>query len=98
MKIREGCSELRREFEELKSQCGSTMDGELKELDEEIQQGDIKIQELMNDRVRLREKSSMAGAEVKKLEEGIKKDFLDRKTVVIKQDELDKIERLGDHR
>ena len=36
MKIREGCSELRKELEELKSQCGITMDGELKELDEEI--------------------------------------------------------------
>ena len=36
MKIQERCLELRRELEELKSQCGSTMDDELKELDEEI--------------------------------------------------------------
>ena len=39
----------------------------------------------------------MAEAEIKKLEEGIKKDFLDRKTIVIEQDELDYIDRLGDH-
>lgn len=57
-------------------------------LDEEIRQGDLRVQELMNERVRLREKSAMAEAEVKKLEEGIKKDFLDRNVVVIEQDEL----------
>ena len=37
MKIRESCSELRRELEELKSQCGSMIDIELNGLDEEIQ-------------------------------------------------------------
>ncbi|MCY6524990.1 hypothetical protein, partial [Actinobacillus pleuropneumoniae] len=37
MKIRESYSELKKELEELKSQCGSTTDVELKELDEEIQ-------------------------------------------------------------
>ena len=52
--------------------------------DEEIQQGNLRLQELMNERVRLREKSAMAESKVKKLEEGIKKDFLDRKAVVIK--------------
>ena len=52
----------------------------------------------MNERIRLREKSAMVEAEVKNLEEGIKKDFLDRKIEVIKQDELDYIDRLGDHR
>ena len=36
MKIQERCLELRRELEGLKSQCRSTMDDELKELDEEI--------------------------------------------------------------
>ena len=39
----------------------------------------------MNERVRLREKSVMVEAKVKKLEEGIQKDFLDKKIVVIKQ-------------
>ena len=50
----------------------------------------------MNESVCLREKSTMVEAEVKKLEEGIKKDFLDRKTIVIKQDELDSIDKLRD--
>ena len=36
--------------------------------------------------------------EVKKLEEGINKEFLNRKTIVIKQDKLDYIDKLGDHR
>ena len=52
----------------------------------------------MNERVRLREKSAMTEAEFKKLEEGIKKDLLNRKTVVIEQDELKYIDRLGDYR
>ena len=41
MKIREGYSELKKELEELKSQCESTTDGELKELDEEIRQSGL---------------------------------------------------------
>ena len=49
---------------------------------EEIQLGKVRLQELMNERVRLREKSTMAEAKVKKLEEGIKKDFLDKQIVV----------------
>ena len=48
MKIREGCLELRKELEELKSQCESTMDGELKELGEEIQQNGLGIQEVLD--------------------------------------------------
>jgi len=51
----------------------------------------------MNERVRLREKSAKVESEVKKLEEGIKKGFLDRKTIVRKKDELDYIDRLEDH-
>jgi len=38
----------------------------------------------MKGRVLLREKSAMMEEEVKKIEEGIKKDFLDKKSVVIK--------------
>ena len=64
-------------------------------LNEEIRQGDLRLQELMDERVWLREKSTMEKEEVKKLEEGIK-DFLSRKTVVIEQDELDYINRHGD--
>ena len=51
MKIHEGCSGLRKELEELKSQCGSTIDGELNQLDEEIQQSGLGLQELLDERV-----------------------------------------------
>lgn len=51
--------------------------------DEEIYQGDLRLQKLMKEKVRLREASAMAKEEVKKLEEGIKMDFLDKKVVVI---------------
>ena len=54
MKIRESCSELRRELEEIKSQCGSTTDVELKELDEEIQRSGLDLQELFDERAQLR--------------------------------------------
>lgn len=37
--------------------------------DEEIQQGDLRLQELMNERAQLKEKSAMMEAEVQKLEE-----------------------------
>lgn len=40
----------------------------------------------------------MVEAEVKKLEEVIKKDFVDRNIVVIKEDDLNYIGRLRDHR
>jgi len=36
MKIQESCLKLRKELEELKDQFGSTMDGELRKLEEEI--------------------------------------------------------------
>lgn len=38
----------------------------------------------MNERVQLREKSAMVEEEVKKLDEGINKEFFDKKIVVIK--------------
>ena len=77
------------QFQELEEECLGP--------DEEIQQGDLRLQALMNERVWLRKKSAMAEEEVKKLEEGIKKDFLDKKTVVIKQDVHDYVHRLGDY-
>ena len=97
MKIRESCSELRRELEELKSQCGSTTDVELKELDEEIRQSGLGLQELLDERTRLRKKSAMVEAEIKQVEEEIKKKLLGKKIVVIEQEELDYIDRLGTH-
>jgi len=66
--------------------------------DEEIQQGDLRLQELMKERFSLREKSAMMEEEVKKIEEGIKKDFLDKKSVVIKQDAQNYVEKFGDYR
>lgn len=39
----------------------------------------------------------MAEAEVKKREEGIKKDFLDRKTVLVEQDGHDYVDKPGDY-
>lgn len=40
----------------------------------------------------------MVEEEVKKLEEGIKKDFLDKKTVVRKQDAHNYVDGFGDYR
>ena len=51
MKIHEGCSGLRKELEELKSQCRSMIDGELNQLDEEIQQSGLGLQEILDERV-----------------------------------------------
>ena len=44
--------------------------------DEEIQWGNLRLQELLNKKFRLREKISMAEEEVKKLEGGMKGIFL----------------------
>jgi len=57
-KIRESCSELRRELEKLRSQCESTADMELKELDEGIQHSGLDLQELFDERARLRKESA----------------------------------------
>lgn len=46
---------------------------------EEIWQGDLRLQELMKERVRLREKSTLVEAKVKKQEDEIKKIFSIRK-------------------
>lgn len=97
MKIRESCSELRRELDELRSQCESTTDIELKGLDEEIQQNGLGLQELFDERARLREESGKVEAEIKQVEEEIKKKLLGKKVVVIEQEELDYIDRLGTH-
>lgn len=39
----------------------------------------------------------MPEVEVQKLEEEVKRDFLDKKTMVIEQDERDYVEKLGDY-
>ena len=49
-------------------------------LEEEIQQGNFRLQELEKERGRLRKKSALVEAEVKTLEDEIKEDFLDKKT------------------
>ena len=51
----------------------------------------------MKERVRLREKSILVEAEVKKLEDEIKKDFLDKKTRVIIQGVHDHVEEFLDY-
>jgi len=51
----------------------------------------------MNEKVQLRKKTTMVEEEVKKLEEGVKRDFLDKKTVLIKWDARDYIDKLGDY-
>ena len=48
----------------------------------------------MKERVRLREKSALVEAKVKKLEEEIKMDFLDKKIRVIKQGAHDNVTNL----
>jgi len=53
-------------------------------LEEEIQKGNFRLQELENERVRLRRKSALVEAEVKELEDEIRGVFLDKKTMVIK--------------
>lgn len=73
------------------------MDDELKELDEEIQQDGLDLQELLDERARLRKKSAMVETEIKQLEDEMKKKLLEKKVVVIEQNELDYINRMGTH-
>ena len=47
----------------------------------------------MKENFQLRAKSAMTKEEVKKLEEGIKKEFLDRKVIVIRQEAHSSIEK-----
>lgn len=48
----------------------------------------------MNVRIQLMEKSAMMEAEVKKLEERIQQDFLDKKTMVIKKEVPDFVDEI----
>ena len=73
------------QLEELEEEC--------LELDEETLQDGLRLQKIMNEKFLLREKSAMVEEEVKKLEEGIKRDFLDKNTVLIKQDAHDYIDK-----
>ena len=52
----------------------------------------------MNDRVWLREKSALLKAEAKKLEDGIKKDFLNKEPRMTKKGVHDHIDIFGDYR
>lgn len=58
-------------------------------LEEEIQQGNSRLQELEEERVQLRKKSALVDAEVMKLEDEIKEDFLGKNPRVIGQDAHD---------
>lgn len=97
MKIRESFSELRRELEELRSQCESTTSIELDEFDEEIHQSRLGLQELFDERARLRKERAKVETEVKQIEEEIKRRLLGKKVVVIEQEELDYIDKLEAH-
>jgi len=51
----------------------------------------------LDERAQLRKESAMVETEIKQLEDKIKKKLLGKKVVVIEQDELDYIDRLGTH-
>jgi len=53
-------------------------------LEEGIQQGSLRLHTLKEERGRLRKKSTLMGAKVKKMEDVIKKDFLGRKTRMVR--------------
>ena len=66
MNIHEGYSKIKGELEELNDQCESMMeDVELRKHDEEIQQNGLSLQELLDERVRLRKKSAMVETKFK---------------------------------
>ena len=55
-------------------------------LEAKIQQGNVRLQELKEERVRLRKKSIVMDVEVKKMEDEINKDFLHKKTRMVRQE------------
>jgi len=97
MKIRESCSELRKELKELRNQCEDTTNIELDKVDEEIHLNRLDLQEIFDKRARLREERSKVETEVKQVEEEIKRRLLGKKVVVIEQGELDYIDKLEAH-
>jgi len=66
-------------------------------LEEEIQQGNFRLQELGTERVRLRKKIALVEVEVKKVEDDIMEDFLDKKTRVIRQGVHDHANKFEDY-
>lgn len=58
-------------------------------LEEEIQQGNLRLHKVEEDKVQLRKKSGIVNAEVKKLEDEIKKYFLNKKTRMVRQEARD---------
>jgi len=70
---------------------------EILRCEEKFKQGNLKLQELEKERVWLRNKSALMEAEVKKLENEIKKDFLDKKVRVPKQGAQDPSDRLENY-
>lgn len=66
-------------------------------LEEEIRRGNLRLQELEKDQVWLREKSDLMDAEVKKLENQIKQEFLVEKLRLVRQGAYDHVDKLEDY-
>lgn len=79
----------------MKTSVDTTIHGTL---EEEIKQGNFRLQELEKERVRLRNKIALVEVEVKKLEEEINEDFLNKKTRVIRQDAHNHVDKFEDYR
>jgi len=97
MRIREDCAELRKDLEGLRSQWESSTSVELDEIDERAHQNRLGLQELYDEKARLRRESSKAEMRIKRIEKEIERKLLDKKVVVIEQEELDRIDKLAAH-
>lgn len=97
MRIWEDCAALRKDLEGLKSQWESSTNVELDEIDEGIRQNRLGLQDLFNEKARLKRESSKVEARVKQIEKEIERRLLDKEVVVIEQEELDRIDKLATH-
>jgi len=66
-------------------------------LEDEIQQGNLRLHKLEEERVRLRKKSALMDTEVKKLEDEMKDDFLTEKTRMVRQGAYDHVDKFENH-
>ena len=64
-------------------------------LEEEIQQGNLKLHRLEEESVRLRKKSALMDAKVKKMEDEIMKYFLSKKTRLVRKGVCDHDDRVN---
>jgi len=67
-------------------------------LEEEIQPRNLRLRELAKERVRLREKSTLMDAEVNKIEDEIKEEFLTEKIGMLRQGAYDQTDKLENYR